>query len=76
MQTEIVYGCVSDGIVTAIGEVGISGLRFTHGYESKLGTARGAQRQPPVNYGIGVNNFISFRTFPRGNEMTIYNKYR
>jgi hypothetical protein len=60
MQTVLVYGCVLDGFVTAIGEVGISGLQSTHAYESKLGTARGAQRQQPVNSSIVVNNFISF----------------
>jgi hypothetical protein len=59
MQTLLVYGCVLDGLVTAIGEVGISGLRSTHACESKLGIARGAQRQHPVNSGIVVNNFIS-----------------
>jgi hypothetical protein len=57
MQIVLVYGYVLDGFVTAIGEVGITGLRSTHAYESKLGTARGAQRQQPVNSGIVVNNF-------------------
>jgi hypothetical protein len=57
MQTILVYGRILDGFVTTIEEVGISGLRSTHAYESKLGTARGAQRQQPVNSGIVVNNF-------------------
>jgi hypothetical protein len=61
MQTIVVYGCVLDGFVTANGEVGISGLRSTHAYESKLGTSRGAQRQHPVYLGIVANNFISLR---------------
>jgi hypothetical protein len=63
MQTIVVYGFVLDGFVTAIGEVGISGLRSTHAYESKLGTTRGAQRQQTVICGIVANIFnFNFRS--------------
>jgi hypothetical protein len=50
MQTVLVYEYVLDGIVTAIGEVGISGSRSTSRFLVQLGVAQGgAQRQQPVS---------------------------
>jgi hypothetical protein len=44
MQTVLVYGYVLDGIVTAIGEVGISGSRF---YFTLLSPVRRSTRGGP-----------------------------
>jgi hypothetical protein len=52
------YVYVLDGIVTANGEVGISGSQSsTCNVSPPLGRAGRAERQQPVNYGIVVNNF-------------------
>jgi hypothetical protein len=51
-----------DGIVTANGEVGISGSRSSPCLISPLGTSMGGgQRQQPVYAAIVVNKFISFQ---------------
>jgi hypothetical protein len=58
MQTVLVYGYVVDGIVTAIGEVGISGSRSSPTLLSPARRSiRGAQRQQPIFTGIVVFNF-------------------